>query len=29
MLRQGRVGLEGTPEELTANERVRNLYLGG
>ena len=29
VLSQGRVGLEGTPEELTANERVRNLYLGG
>ncbi len=29
VLRQGQVGLEGTPEELIANERVRALYLGG
>ncbi len=29
VLRQGQVGLEGTPEELISNERVRNLYLGG
>ena len=29
VLRQGEVGLRGTPEELISNERVRALYLGG
>jgi branched-chain amino acid transport system ATP-binding protein len=29
VLREGRIGLEGTPDELTANEQVHGLYLGG
>jgi branched-chain amino acid transport system ATP-binding protein len=29
VLSEGRIGLEGTPDELTANDQVQALYLGG